>query len=418
MNKLRESDTLLLETFSCALHSKDNGWQEMPGRNVWKTIYRDAEEHKIFPMIMESVSKNAFFASDQEIQHNYLFYLKKSEAEILTQARRTAEFILLYDFLLKKGLKPLVMKGIICRSLYPEPEHRPSSDEDLFIAPEDFMTYHSAMLEYGMELVDPAEDITKAYEVAYHSKENLLYIELHKHLFPPTSEAFGEWNLFFDNKDKRAFPVRVYGHVMYTMEPTLHLAYLVLHTLKHFLYGGFGIRQIADIVLFGRTYADQICWESAERIISEVKAKDFVMAICKIAASYLWEDLPAEKLFPGWDFSDVDELPLLTDVMEGGVYGASSLSRIHSSNITLEAVAARRQGRKSRGVLRSLFPGKKYLQRHFPYAKKYPVLLPVAWAQRIVTYLRKDGKDRANPRQSIRIGRERVDLLKKYGIIE
>ena len=417
MDKLLESDIRLLKTFSCALRGKESDWIAMPERNVWKSIYRSAEEHKIFPMIMESVSKNSFFAENQAIQDNYLFYLKRSEAEILTQSRRTAEFMLLYDFLLNKGLKPLVMKGIVCRSLYPEPEHRSSSDEDILIDPDDFMEYHNALLEYGMELVNSKEDIRKAYEVAYQDKEKLLYIEIHKHLFPPESKVFAEWNVYFDSKDRDCFPVHIYGDRIYTIDPTLHLVYLILHALKHFLHGGFGIRQIADIVLFSWVYSPQINWELTERIISEVQAKDFVRAIYKIAAYYLWEDYPKEILFPGWDFSEIDEKPLLADVMDGGVYGASSLARLHSSNMTLEAVSARRQGRRGRSVLRSLFPGKKYLQSHYPYAKKYPVLLPMAWGQRIVSYLRKEGSDRSNPGKSLQIGRERIGLLKKYGII-
>ena len=77
-------------------------------------------------------------------------------------------------------------------------------------------------------------------------------------------------------------------------------------------------------------------------------------------------------------------------------------------------MAAAKQGREERGIWHSLFPGKSYLQTNYPYARKYPVLVPVAWANRLLLYvLRRKG----DPGKSIQIGRERVELLRKYKII-
>ena len=417
MNGLRKSDAIMLEAFSSALSGKRLTWSSMPEEKIWSQIYRNAQKHKIFPMIMETVSRSDFFANDPSMQERYYYYLRKSQAAIYTQAQRSADFLLIYDYLLQRGLKPLVMKGIVCRNLYMEPEHRPSGDEDLLVEPQDFPAYHQAMLDFGMELVNPEEDIEEAHEVAYRNKETLLYIEVHKCMFSPKSEIFGDWNRYFDCTEKNCMRLRVYGFSLYTLDPTTHLLYLILHAFKHFLHGGCGIRQIADIALFSEAYQDKILWESIEQIICEVNAKDFVRAIFKITAVYLRDKLPSDKLFPGWDFSDIDELPLLQDVMEGGAYGTSTLSRQHSSNMTLDAVAARHQKRRRRGVWHSLFPGKNYLQSRFIYAKKYPVLLPVAWGQRIIEYFKRSGLNSGNPAQTIQIGQARIKLLEKYKII-
>ena len=426
MNKLRESDILLLEAFSRALSREKLNWPCMPERKIWSQIYRDAQKHKIFPMVMETISRSDFFANDSAIRKEYRFFLKKSEAAICTQAQRSADFLLLYDYLLQRDLKPQVMKGIVCRSIYSEPEHRPSGDEDLLVDSQDFPAYHQAMLDYGMVLADPAEDIEKAHEVAYRNNETLLYIEVHKCPFPPESEIFGDWNRCFDRSEKSCFQISVYGCTLYTLDPTSHLLYLILHAFKHFLHGGSGIRQIADIVLFSEAYADQIKWDFLEQRLCEVHAKDYVRAAYKIAVRYLREDLPSDKLFPGWDFSEIDELPLLQDVMEGGVYGTSSLTRQHSSNITLYAMQEQSTGRKSQrsAILHAVFLPKKSLEKRYPYLRKAPFLLPVAWTQRVMHYLKESkqyrGKNAGNDyaTKSIQLGQQRIKLMKQYNIIK
>ena len=121
---------------------------------------------------------------------------------------------------------------------------------DLLIRPEDFERCHSRMLEFGMVPSDAGMDIHAAYEVPYGKKGSPLYIELHKHLFPPDSEAYGELDGFFRNVYEQAAELPVYGGTVYTMEYSSHFFYLICHALKHFLHSGFGIRQVCDVVPF------------------------------------------------------------------------------------------------------------------------------------------------------------------------
>lgn len=78
--------------------------------------------------------------------------------------------------------------------------------------------------------------------------------------------------------------------------------------------------------------------------------------------------------------------------------------------------AARKAGN---GLLKTVFPPARQLAGRYPYLKEKPYLLPLAWVNRILKY----GKETAggsadnNAAQSIKIGSERVALLKEYGII-
>ena len=87
---------------------------------------------------------------------------------------------------------------------------------------------------------------------------------------------------------------------------------------------------------------------------------------------------------------------------------------------TLTAVADQNRGRGKRsGILKSLFPSAGALEKRYPYLKKYPFLLPVAWGARIVHYGSEIRSSRNNTAAgAVKIGTRRVELLKQYGILD
>ena len=85
--------------------------------------------------------------------------------------------------------------------------------------------------------------------------------------------------------------------------------------------------------------------------------------------------------------------------------------------MTLNAVSAERTNTKF-SVLQSIFPSGETMQNKFPYVKKHPLLLPVAWMQRIINYAKRSRSGAANPAESLAIGKERIDLLRYYGIVD
>ena len=129
---------------------------------------------------------------------------------------------------------------------------------------------------------------------------------------------------------------------------------------------------------------------------------------------------PEQACYPD-DFKAlaVDEEDLLNDMLEGGVLGNVNLSRIHSSNITLQATVANKKGKASKGmVLKTIFPSRKYLVKWYKYLDKYPFLLPIAWVSRIFRYLGETDRRHNDPGKAVQIGTQRVELLKKYGVLK
>ena len=363
--------------------------------------------HELCPLICQSLYQHPIVKT-----HDALFsrYRNKSVQSVSSQIVHTAEFLQLYQKMGKAGLKPLVVKGIVLRALYPRGSFRPSVDEDLLVAPGERDAISSFLIQRGLL---PAEGTAEsdAYEISYLDSDTHLCIELHKSLFPPNSNAYGDLNQLFDGVLDRTVEVQIEDVKLRTLAPTDHLLYLICHAYKHFLHSGVGIRQVADMALFSNAYGGEIDWNHIYRACRSVNIETFTAALLQIAHKYLTMNTIPDA-FTG---IEVDEQPLLEDILSGGLYGTVDIDRVHSGNMTLDAVAAQKQGRHGSGVWHSLFPGAAYLQGHFPYAKKHPILLPLAWAQRLGNYLARSSK--SNPAETIRIGQARIDLLKQYKVI-
>lgn len=410
---------LLLEALKASLYNQKVDWNFEIQPQEWIHLFRQADIHHILPMIYDAVY-NCPSAKKSDASF-FVPFKKKTVQQVMIQTMKTGEFFQLYQYLQKAGIKPVMVKGIICRELYPNPDYRSSGDEDMLIRPEIFDLCHSKLLEYGMVAADPDQDIQKVYEVPYGKQGSPIYIELHKYLFPPDSEAYGEFNRFFDNAHEQAIEMLVQGIPVSTMEYTDHLFYLICHSFKHFLHSGFGIRQVCDIILFANTYGDRIDWQRIMKNCRAIQAELFTAALFRIGSQYLVFDPDKSRYPEEWRTLAVDETLMLKDLLDSGVYGASSMSRKHSSNITLNAVSAQKQGRKEgSGVLKTVFPSVQQLKNRYPYLTERPYLLPVAWADRILKYRKElqqlDGQNQAS--ESIKIGSQRTELMKKYGIIK
>ena len=379
---------------------------ELPTEAVdWPAIFTLANQQKLLPILFEAVRKTPAAGENAD-----LFAATRQQVirQVLGQTVRTAEFADLYRQLRAAGLHPIVVKGQLCGRLYPLKDHRISADDDLYIREDEFLASHEALLANGLTTDTPTDELAAADEVSYTKKGSPLYIELHRHLFDSSEDAHDELNHFF--ADIR--PVEIDGFL--TMPPPEHLLYLILHAYKHFVRSGIGLRQFCDIGLWAWEYHDEIDWQRLREQCESVHAATFAAAAFRIAR----DDLGIEFDLPTpWDAS-LDVEPLLHDSLCGGVYGSNDLTRLHSSTVTLNAVKASRTGEKS-SVLRTVFPKREYLERRYPYLKKRPYLLPVAWVQRIAHYAseKKAGTDNSAS-GSIKLAKERIELLKRYDILD
>lgn len=474
MNRLH---SLFLKLYSAAVVSGEPVADPEFSEEEWTDLFHLAFEQEILSLMYDKCfSYDSFKRVPTESRRLWKDFALSSAIRQITQ---TNEFLTLILHAQVQGIDPVVIKGVVCRSLYPQPCLRHSVDEDILIPAGETDKYNRFLLSEGLKADDPEVDIDAAAELSYHKANSPSYIELHKTLFDPESDVFGDLNSLFEGVFERTIHMQIEDVNVRTLAPTDHLLYLILHAFKHFVHSGIGIRAVSDIGMFAEHYADEIDWNHIRRSLEQVHAFDFARALLHIVKQYL---LPEARFYryidwsndqpdissdasksttnhtdstSNWHITSIDTAPLLDDILASGVHGNSSLERLHSSNITLNAVSQSRQANPSRksersgsltAIFHSVFLPLDKMSGRFSYLKKAPVLLPVAWLQRIFGYLKENESARrsnisrdtqrasknsipqtntsrsstskSNPAESIRLGRSRVELLKLYGIIK
>ena len=371
-----------------------------------------AGAQKLLPVVIEAVHELPTAKEWPE----FASYKRAAQVQVMQQTKRTAEFLVVYEKLREAGIRALVVKGSVCRSVWPKGDLRLSADEDLYIRPEEFEKACAVLRECGLACSEKA-DLDKDFEIGWRRPSSTLYIELHQKLFAPDSEAVCDLQMFFDGAFARATEYSVdHGQAkVWSLSPEDHLLYLILHAYKHFIHSGFGIRQVCDIGLWAKHYGKEVNHNSFIRNLTKAHALHFAAAVFAIAK----EDLGIEPQLPeSLTELPIDRKPMLRDLLDAGVYGSSSRSRLHSAPMTVEAVAASRRDRKKRSLIHRAFPSRRELLADYPELEVHSLRLPLVWAKRLAKY-RSETKNIADNSLSgsIRISNEREALLRRYKII-
>lgn len=403
---MKREYTLFLQAVAAALKNEQVDWDEAVSRDEWNAVLKLAEIHRVLPMVYQAVyACPAAAKADRSVM---AYYRAGALQMVVAQTRKTAGFLPMLQALRDAGVEPLVVKGITCRMLYCNPDYRLSADEDVLIPPRNLELCHQVMTRLGFSTQDAGSD---GYELTYIRQEGMLHVEIHKSLFPSESTAYGDLNRFFEDSRSRA----VVENGIPTLCPTDHMLYLLCHAFKHFIHSGFGLRQVCDLILFANHHGGDIDWGYVLDSCRQIRAEHFAAGLFRIGWKYLNFSLEDSRYPIQWQAIYVDEEQLLEDILQAGVYGSADLDRLHSSSITLSAVSAQKLGRGTTGsLLKMVFPSVKELERKYPYLKNKPMLLPVAWTERLLQY----GKEKTSAADSIRIGNDRIELLKRYGVLD
>lgn len=381
----------------------------------FSTLFKMAQEHQMTAAVYEKI-RTSSVCQMPENAAPMTMWKRLAIRDIMMQVQRADGFLTVYEKICEAGIRPLVVKGCICRNMYSNPDYRISGDEDMLLPSEDFEKCDEILLSEGLIREELNMDCLP-YEIPYGNPKNGVYIELHFSLFPEESGAYGHLNQEFQNVFEQGICEEIQGKSVWTLSPTSHMFYLICHSFKHFLHGGFGLRQVCDMVKMAEYYGSQIDWEDIIKRLVRLNMNEYWNALVKIGTEYLGFSLEKAAYPENVRKADVDYVPMLEDLLDSGIYGNSTMERKHSSNMTLAAAASGKKDTTG-SILASLFPGAEYMKGQFEWLKKCPWLLPAAYGIRIVRYLKNSGKKEKDEQNSVQIGMERVELLRKYNIIK
>jgi len=380
--KLNDQQKILIQAVKHGLRKERFDPGPMP-----QALWELAVAHKLLPLVCDAIASVPMAVK------------KQTMIQVAAQTRRSLGALTAYDHLRSLGAHPTILKGALCRMLYPAPDHRISGDEDFYVPANEFDLCCNGLQQLGMMPADAKKE-------SWYDAGRTVHIELHRTLFGEIQSGEHPLNeLFADAFDRVCTYEPEPGREVASLDSHLHFLCLILHAFKHFLYSGFGLRQICDIGLWAREYEACIDWQLLHRQCESVRAVHFTAAVLRIARETLGISFDPTEL---WESISVDPEPLLRDVLDAGIYGSASSERLHS------AVAL---GQGKRNPLRTLFPERSYMLAKYPVrdGKKAPPLA-VLWGRRLGEYALGVLKKQEDPMGAAALAKRRKKLLQYYKI--
>lgn len=318
-----------------------------------------------------------------------------------------------------RKIRLISFKGVSIAALYPEAYMRCSSDVDLLVSKEQRAEAERMLIELGYEKI---ESYSKEHVPVYIINRGARYlqIELHDLLWEDyegkQADILKEMQL--DHPDS-LIKLEACGIEITTLGHTEHLVYQIFHIAKHFFFEGISLRYLVDIMLFVKAYKDDIDFNRVRKDIKKLHYEKFFDAIIEICHDFLGMQVSV----PGCSVCDEEtKKALLSDILEPGKlddnvkqWETINFLSQYFMRTSLTKVSNFQQRRKQ------LLPFPSELNSKYIYAKKCPVLLPVAWIHRLIymySYIRHCERNHINTLNSVGKAQYRLDLMRTLGITE
>jgi hypothetical protein len=221
--------------------------------------------------------------------------------------------------------------------------------------------------------------------------------------------------------DAELVSVKACGLEIMTLEPTRHLIYQIFHIIKHFMLEKIGVRYLVDITLFIEKYAEQIDFKFFRESMHALGYAEFSRQFFNLCGIYI--GLDTRPVTGSEPVLDDDAEKLLADILGGGAGGTGGQAQWQVKGIMTPYLTGEKQisgtsfGRK----LDAIFLRPEDLQGKFVYARRYKILLPVAWVHRGFDYALKylsRRKSTQGASEKLKITDERLILLNKLGLVD
>lgn len=317
-------------------------------------ILRLAQKHSVGNMLYTAVKR----LPEEQQPDTLVLPLERQLAvgAVSREVIQEQELKQIFDIFEKNGIPAVPLKGAVLKYLYPSPGLRYMSDIDLLIRPEDASGVNKLVTEMGFK----TEVYNNGSTDIYISPMGMKY-EVKKNL---AGESVNAQTVKFAERLMECTTASKGGGVHYLPKEE-HYIYVLCHMAKHMLYGGIGIRVIADVWLCNQKW--DMDRSRLNRMLKSLGLFEFDTIVCKLATVWFGSETAS------------DEVKALEDYILGsGTFGTDQ------QMVTNSMLLEQKTGSKVRYLFRRLFPSYRDMRFYFPILRKAPVLLPVFWVVRMI----------------------------------
>lgn len=342
-------------------------------------IYYIAKKHNLVSIMAQAMEKLGF-ESDSDIWKRWL---KEKNKLIYKSVLMDVEREAIQDFFEKNNIWYMLLKGMVIRKYYPAPELREMADNDILFDNK----YSKEVYEFMTARGYKSDDYNKGYHDEY-LKPPAYNFEMHRQLV--SSKERPKWYEYYkdvksilikdtnENRETAANSESNNTSNQFYFSDNDFYVYFIVHTYKHFLNSGMGLRTVLDVYLYVSNLQEKLDFDYIEEQLKKLDAYDFEQTFRSIAFKMFDENLEDRKW---WDLFDVKEQEMLSYVLDAGTYGNLENSVAHKMGYTKGE--KKKTSDKAKYIFRRLFPSMDTIEEFFPFFYKHKWAIPFLYIYRI-----------------------------------
>ncbi|MBQ7172945.1 MAG: nucleotidyltransferase family protein [Clostridia bacterium] len=380
---MNNTESALLALLKTALFGAPS---ELPEDLDWAALLAEAKAQTVVPLVFSALPKEQAAA--------WLSDASQAKAHFMRALYEQTKLVSLFE---KEGIPFVILKGCAAAIYYPTPSARTMGDVDILVGKGSFDRAFALLKENGYK-----------YNTDYGDGRDYSFLsggvvfELHKRY----SDERNDIEEILQNGIEKAETATLYGNA-FPMLPKAVNGLVLLDHIRHHLYGGLGIRQIIDFMLFVHSIPEEGEFAASYLPLFEScglgRLARVVTKMCKtdfgLPTPCAWCD----------DADDATAKELLETLLAGGNFG-------RKDPYEYKPMRELSIGIKQNGFFRTL---QKAGVANCKAFQKHKILRPFAWIYQLFRYA---GKGIASLfrgeklRKEADEGKEKADFYRRLGI--
>ena len=307
-----------------------------------------SKHHSLTALLYKALVDTKVQADQEELNKLEQYYLACLRKAVLFDRERNE----LYSYLNENRIDFLPLKGIILKDYYLDPFTREFADNDILFPDQYSACVKSFFIKRGY-----AVEGYKKWNHDTYIKKPFYNFEMHRSLFVYRADN-KKMVRYFEGYLEKAPIKEKYEH--YLTNEDFYI-YFLAHSYKHFHSSGCGIRTLIDIYLYIKK--EQLDFDYINQELDKIGLLNFSNQIVSLS----------NKIFNNESLNESEEEMLLF-IASSGTYG------LLENNVEK---GIREKGRFGYFLSRAFPPYISY-KTTYPWAYKCPILIPIAWADRLI----------------------------------
>ncbi len=399
---ITQTQRLLLKILSAALFGTPK--PDMKDAE-WTKLVDESENQAVFPLMFSTVLTEAEKAIPPETFCQYTRKLDRYTSEAIKNNYYHGE---LHNLLTANGIPYVIMKGQASAEYYPDPTLRTYGDVDFLVKKEDLKRAERVLVQQGYKKLPNQEH--ECHRVFYRDDETL---EMH---WEPNGIPEGEKGTLCrkylaDCIDKSHISVDAEFYSL--PDPFHHGLIMLLHTARHLIHTGIGLRHLCDWAVFMNSFDENTFIGLFEEKLKAIGLWQFTRLLTALSTTYFglkeraWAKDAAEP-----EYLEI----VLDDLLEGGNFGCKDRERINGAKLVTT------KGRMKGNMVTQLFASLTLKAKiAMPVCSRIPLLLPIGWIYisiRQLLRIRYGKRNRIHVRQMIQNASSRRQIYSRFELFK